>query len=358
VRISNVFINGLGVYLPPAKTVESAVAEGLYPVEEAELHQLGGAAVAGDIPAFEMALSAAKDAFKRCGRHPSDTDLLLYASTWHQGPEGWLPHSYLQRHLIGGDVLATELRQGCNGMFSALELGSSYLLADPARRAALLVAADNYGTPLMDRWRLGPGYIGGDAASAVVLTTEPGFARLLSVGSVSVPEAEALHRGATPLFPPSVTLGQGVSFGARSTEYRRDAVAISDGTAGMAKLQERFPELVDRSLDEAGIGIADVARVAFMTCSREIVEQRCMVPLGLPMAKSTWDYGRTVGHCGASDQILALEHLLTTGQLAPGDHVLMLAFGGGLAWGAMVVEWSGVRSTLRGVPSLATSATI
>jgi 3-oxoacyl-[acyl-carrier-protein] synthase-3 len=218
VRTPDMFISGLGSYIPDTVSTEWAVERGLYSADDVELHELAGAAVAGDMPAPEMALWAAQDAVKRCGVRPAELDLLLYASTWHQGPEGWLPHSYLQRHLVGGGVPATEVRQGCNGMFTALELAASYLRAEPDRRAALLVAADNYGTPLMDRWHMGPGYIGGDAASAVILTKEPSFAQLLAVGSVTVAEAEELHRGAEPLFPPGVTLGRGLDFGTRN-EY-------------------------------------------------------------------------------------------------------------------------------------------
>ncbi|GHH83287.1 hypothetical protein GCM10018793_45020 [Streptomyces sulfonofaciens] len=344
-RLSEMFISGLGVYLPSTlMSVESAVEQGLYDELEIELHQLAGAAVAGDTPAPEMALSAARDAFKSCGRHPSDVDLLLYASTWHQGPEGWLPHAYLQRHLVGGDVPATGIKQGCNGMFSAMELAASYLLAVPERKAALLVAADNYGTPMMDRFNIGAGYIGGDAASALVLTKERGFAQLLSVTSATVAEAEVLHRGATPLFPPSITVGSGVNFGARGGEARRRAVAKapggkpSPGMVAMARVQERQPQVVQQALDEAGVTIDDITRVGYMSCSREIVEQRCMAPLGLPMSKSTWDFGRTVGHCGASDQTLALHHLLGTGELGPGDHMLMLANGPGVVISAAVVR--------------------
>lgn len=194
-RVSDLFISGLGTYLPETVSVEQAVAQGLYPELEAELHELEGAAVAGDTPAPEMALYAAQHAFKRCGRRPTDLDLLLYVATWHQGPEGWLPHSYLQRHLTGGDLTASEIHLGCNGMFSALELAVGHLRAEPGRRAALLVAADNYGTPMTDRWRMGPGYICGDAASALVLTKDEGFAQLLAVRSATVPEAEELHRG-------------------------------------------------------------------------------------------------------------------------------------------------------------------
>jgi 3-oxoacyl-[acyl-carrier-protein] synthase III len=334
---ADTYISGVGAFLPRTVSVEKAVAKGWYPAEEVELHHLAGAAVAGDTPAPEMALHAAQSALKRGGRAPTDLDLLLYASTWHQGPDGWPPHSYLQRHLVGGDVLATEIRQGCNGMFIALELAASYLAA-PDRQAALLVAADNYGTPLMDRWRMGPGYIGGDAASALVLTKEPGFARLMSVCTVTVAEAEELHRGTEPLFPPGVTVGRRMSFGARNDQFRQQVMPRGEGTAALFKIQRALMEVVERALAESGIEARDLTRVAFMNYSEEIVEQRCMSMLDLPMSRSTWDHGRTIGHCGASDQVLALDQLLVTGQLGPGDHLLMLGTGPGVTVSSAVIK--------------------
>ena len=84
--------------------------------------------------------------------------------------------------------------------------------------------------------------------------------------------------------------------------------------------------------------MADVTRAAFMTCGREIAEQICDADLDLPLSRSTWDFGRTVGHCGASDQILALERLVRLGELGPGDHLLMLGYGPGVVVSAAVVE--------------------
>ncbi|MCY0941368.1 ketoacyl-ACP synthase III family protein [Streptomyces antarcticus] len=343
-RTPEVFIKGLGVFLPDTVAVEDAVEQGLYPEFEVELHELAGAAVAGETPAPEMALRAAQEAYKRAGHRPEDTDLLLYADSWHQGPDGWQPQYYLQRHLVGDDVLAVEVRQGCNGMFGALELGAAYLRGQPAgadgERAAtaLLVASDNFGTPMMDRWRMGPGYVAGDAASAVILTTEPSFAQLLSVGSVAVSAAEQMHRGAEPLFPPGPTVGRALDFQARNAEYKRAALADGVGTGALVRVHGKTLELVQRTLDEAGIALDDVTRVAYMNYSREIVEQRCMAALGLPMEKSTWDFGRTVGHLGASDQVISLDHLVNTGDLQPGDHLLMLGVGPGVTLSSAVVR--------------------
>jgi 3-oxoacyl-[acyl-carrier-protein] synthase-3/clorobiocin biosynthesis protein CloN2 len=337
VRTSEAFIQAIGVFLPEPLTIESAVEQGLYSAEDAELHGFTGVAVAGDTPAPEMALHAAQDAFKRAGRRPDDVDLLLYASSWHQGPDGWQPQYYLQRRLVG-DVLAVELRHGCNGMFSALELAAGHLRALSRPAAALLVAADNFGTPLVDRWRMGPGYLAGDAASAVLLATEPGFARLRAVHTTTIPEAEEVHRGGEPLFPPGATVGRVLDFRGRTAEYARRAIADGSGTVVWLTVHRRMLENVERTLTEAGVRIDDIARVAFMNYSREIVEQRCMTALGLPMSKSTWEFGRSVGHLAASDQMVSLEHLLATGQLVPGDHVLLLGIGPGITISSAVVE--------------------
>ncbi|WP_217213923.1 hypothetical protein [Streptomyces sp. AC550_RSS872] len=57
-RTADMFIDGLGSYFPPTVTVASTVAQGPYSADEIEPHEHGGA-VAGEMPAQEMALRAA-----------------------------------------------------------------------------------------------------------------------------------------------------------------------------------------------------------------------------------------------------------------------------------------------------------
>lgn len=341
-RTAGTYIKGLGTFLPEPVPIEQAVRQGDYAAEDVELHELAGAAVAGSISAPDMALAAAQQAFKRSGHQPDEVDLLLYATSWHQGPDGWQPQYYLQRHLVGGDVLALEVRQGCNGMFGALQTAAGFLsgsaLGDGRVHSALLVASDNFGTPLIDRWRMGPGYVAGDAASAVLLTTEPSFAELLAVRSVAVPEAEQMHRGDEPLFPPGPTIGAPLDFNRRNADFKRRMIEEGGGTMALVAIHQQTLQIVEHTLADAGITMDDVNRVAYMNYSREIVEQRCMAPLGLPLSRSTWDFGRTVGHLGASDQVVSLDHLLATGELPSGGHLLMLGVGPGVTLSAAVVR--------------------
>jgi 3-oxoacyl-[acyl-carrier-protein] synthase III len=337
VRTPETFISGIGVYLPDIVSTEQAVADGHYRAGLIELHGLTGAAVAGDTPAPEMALRAATLALTRAAHAPSDLDLLLYADSWHQGPDGWHPQSYLQHHLTGAAPLAAELRMGCNGMFTALELAASYLAAQPDRHTALLVAADNFSVPLIDRWQgSGASYVIGDAGSAVVLTTRPGFARLLTVGSVAIPEAEELQRAGEELFPPGAALGRPIDLAARGKAFQKQLADRGDFEV-LAKIGSELLDLTRRALAECELTIGDITRVAAMNCSRPVTEQ-LMTDLGTTLARSTWDWGHTVGHLGASDQVAALENLISTRQLGPGDHVMMLGVGPGVTVSCAVVE--------------------
>ncbi|MEV4107758.1 3-oxoacyl-[acyl-carrier-protein] synthase III C-terminal domain-containing protein [Nonomuraea sp. NPDC049695] len=72
----------------------------------------------------------------------------------------------------------------------------------------------------------------------------------------------------------------------------------------------------------------EVARVAFPHGRWDNVEERVSW-LGLTLADTTWDYGAGIGHLGVSDQFVALDHLLATGALAPGDYVLLIGVGAG-----------------------------
>jgi 3-oxoacyl-[acyl-carrier-protein] synthase III len=47
------------------------------------------------------------------------------------------------------------------------------------------------------------------------------------------------------------------------------------------------------------------------------------------------------GSVGAASIALSLDHLMRTRDVAPGDRLLMVAVGGGLAWGATLFQIGG-----------------
>jgi len=269
-RTPGTYLRSVGVYLPAVVGLRTAIAQGRYPADEAEYLRLGGAAVAAAIPAPELALRAARHAFERApGLSPSGLDLMLAVLTCEHGdPVAWQPGRYLQQHLTGASVPAIELRLGCCGMFSALEMAAGHLQAAPARQAALLIGADSRASDS----RAGPG----GAGCALLVTADSGFAAVLSLNSAAPQGAAEVHN------------------------------------------------LIDQTLREAGITASDVAKVAFPHGKRDGLASVAVSRLGLTMADTSWEYGASIGHLGVSDQFLALDHLLATGSLRTGDHVLLI----------------------------------
>ncbi|WP_405792539.1 ketoacyl-ACP synthase III family protein [Streptomyces sp. NBC_01506] len=338
-RVRDVFLGGIGVYLPDKiESIDSAVARGLFPADEIEARGYTGALVADETSAPEMALNAARDALKNGGVSPQDLAALLYAGVWHQGPDGWGPQYYLQRHLVGDELLAVEIRHGCNGTFSGIELAVGMLRSAPENRAALVTASDNFGTRLFRRWDSGAqNSVMGDGAGAVVLTKDEGFARLLSICTASYSQLEEADRAGEPLFPPGITEGRVLDYKARYAAYGRKLLTENIGSELLVEHARRNTDCLNLALAEADVTAADIKRVLIHNVGKGDAATY-LSDLGFPMEKSTWDYGADIGHIGASDHLISLHHLLTTGQLEPGDHVLLAGMSPGVTYKAAVVQ--------------------
>jgi len=60
--------------------------------------------------------------------------------------------------------------------------------------------------------------------------------------------------------------------------------------------------------------------------------------VGLPMERVFVNVDR-YGNTGAASVYVALEEAIAAGRVRPGDLVLLAAFGGGFAWGAVLIRW-------------------
>lgn len=333
-RIDDVYVQSIGSYLPEPVSIQWAVDEGLYSAEDVLKHGLKSTLVAGDMPPAQMAAAAAHSALDRVGQDPKGVDVLLHAGVFPQGPEGWSLPGYVLRDIGGSGTPIVEIRQGCNGMLVAMDLAVGQLTGVAGYSTALLTTADNFSSPIYDRWQ-GYSFISGDGASAMLLGTQPGFARVAALVSRTLPELEAMHRGAEPLFPPTFTVNRPIDLGGRASAFARDVMPTIESARKMIQAQT---ELVQQAAAEAGIAVTDLARVIYTNVVWHVASAFVMNPLGLPMDRSTWEFGSTVGHMGASDHVVGLEHLLLTGKVAPGDHVLMLGGAPGYSISAAVLQ--------------------
>jgi 3-oxoacyl-[acyl-carrier-protein] synthase III len=326
-KVAGVYLSGLGVFQPPAVDAGQAARRGEYDPATYLENRFTAVCVAGDISPPEMAVHAARQALARAAADPARVGMVLHATTFSQGPEGWHSPAYIQKEIAGNAAPAFEIRLGCAGLFAGLELAAPRMGVMGPDEMVLLTAADNYGSPLVDRWNAAPGFPQGDAGSALVLSRRAGFARLRAVGIGSMPELEQLHRGGEPMWPPPLpSPGNKLALRSRARYFSDQVMPLADAT----ELQNRAQvEVIERTLDEADRKLADMTRVIYTNVSGYIMEQFLLEPLGIPMELTTWQFGRGIGHTGPSDYVLSLNHLLVTGQLAAGDHVLLT--GGGPA---------------------------
>jgi 3-oxoacyl-[acyl-carrier-protein] synthase III len=297
--------------------------------------------VADGVPAVELAARAGRAALARSGQRADQVAALFYATASEPSMDLWPGQYYVQRATIGEPAPAFELRQACCGMLGAIELAAGFLAARADARAVLLAGGDNFSTVRPNRWRYLDGQLTnrvsvlGDAGSALVLSRTGGFATVLAVRSASIPQAEQMYRGEQPLHPPAGS-GQVPPLGRRMTQFAdRNPAAARTIKAALARART---EVARRCLDAAGVAAADIARVVHVFAGQPGYLHAILDPLGIDPGRGMLDFGRTVGHLGVNDHVVGLDHLLATGAVGPGEHVLLLGNGIGIALASAVIR--------------------
>lgn len=347
-KCDSLFISGIGAYLPPKVDCLDAIREGWCDEETRTEDGWVSATVAGGTPPCEMAVKAGDIAISRSGLKPPDIDVLFYAWTNEQGPHMWLPQFFVERNLIGRDIPAIGIRQACAGIWTSVELAACYLSAQ-GLAAAVVAGADNFGfdpqRKMMDpsfRWKYSRGTrtsrvsILGDSGAALVLSRNKGFARINSVACRSVSELEGVYRGGEQLFPPEFRDDRPLRMGERVASY--GAQHPTEVPHLYRLLDEARIAVVREVLREAATEPEDIARVVHVHAGNDGYIKRILEPLGIAPERGVLEFGRRVGHLSQCGQVAALEYLVMTDQLGPGDSVLVIANAGGASVSAAVVE--------------------
>jgi 3-oxoacyl-[acyl-carrier-protein] synthase-3 len=340
-RFDDIYIAGLGGRYPKGQPVEEAVLDGRYSAALHERTRQRRVAIATDEAAADMAVHAGRLALRRSGHHGDDVALLLHATAGHNGLDGWNAASYVQHRVLGQAGWSLEVRQLSNGALASIELARAYLHATGGE-AAMITTADRFDGPAWNRWTASPGLVFGDGASATVLSRRGGFARIRSCVSVADPELEGMQRGTRPLGPGPAD--EQVSLHSRTLEFA-ETMPLREATRRMAA---GLRAAADRAADEAELALDQADHYVLPNFGWELLHKECLEPLGLTADRTTWTWGNETGHCGASDQFGALDHLAERNRLQPGQRVLVVGVGGGFNWTCAVVDildpprWAGL----------------
>ena len=225
------------------------------------------------------------------------------------------------------------MQQGCNGAFIALELARQGF-ASGNHAPALIVAADRFEASGFNRWSADYGLVYGDAAVAVTVSPGAGFARLLHLGVASVPVLEQMHRHQMPA--PETELSHVAEYDIRATKksflqrHSREAF-MQPLLASLERLRDDLLAAHDLRRDPAHWFVPPFVgdRIRVQTYEKIFAE--------LAMANA-WAIGREIGHTGAGDAFLALWQLRRSGQLKPGQRVLLVSAGAGFSCAVALLQ--------------------
>ncbi|TCO62031.1 ketoacyl-ACP synthase III family protein [Actinocrispum wychmicini] len=329
------YVVASATWLPQRMSIEDAIAAGMCDQRTAMATGVSSVAIAGSEHAPEMAARAAESAMRRGGVQPDDVDVLLHASFYYQGHDLWAPASYVQRRAMSTATCpAISVGQVSNGGMAALELARAYLLADTTRSAALITTGDKFCPPGFDRFRSDPGTVYADGGTAVVLGRTMGFARLLSLASVSAPDLEGMHRGDDPFGAAPFSHRSTVDLDACKNAF------LAGYTASMAtaRVRSSLRQVVKQALAAAEVTQADIDWFVVPHLGSRRLRTGYLGPLGIDEERTTWDYSRAVGHLGAGDPFAGLDHLVASGRAGPGDHLMLLGVGAGFTWSAAIIR--------------------
>jgi 3-oxoacyl-[acyl-carrier-protein] synthase III len=322
-----------------SEDVRAAAAEGRYDPEECEADGYLHTRVAGDDEsAADMAIKAAKLALSRADIDPDNVVLVMHGATGGQGLYYWPGAAYIQNQTVGGRAMSAEVKQMSNSGMAVFELAAAYLLTKPTPSSALVTTAEIYTMPHFDRYRSDKGQVRGDGASAIVLSrgTGGGVAKLLSTASIGDATHERLYRGDQPWENYPGANGWPLDLRIRTKEYLMSGAQIPDIITSVAANQHK---VIDEALDDAGVSLDDVARFIFPNTGLTLVDWEARKrEFGMDVSKSTWDWGRHMGHMGGGDQAAGLTHLLETRAVHPGDKVILTGIGGGFNFSCAVLE--------------------
>jgi 3-oxoacyl-[acyl-carrier-protein] synthase-3 len=276
-----------------------------------------------------LGLAAARQALEVADILPTSIDLIIVATST---PEHIFPStaSLIQDALGASSAGAFDLSAACTGFIYALNMAGQAILSGSINTA--VVIGSETMSRLLDWEDRSTCILFGDGAGAVVVQARdvPGgimSAILRSDGSgrdvLGVPTV-----GSIDAHIPRVGLTPEI---AMHKMYMNGREVFRFATRVMK-------ESVEEAVKKAGLTLEDIDWVIPHQANERIIV-RAAKSLNLPEERFVMNLDR-YGNTSAASIPLALCEAAQRGDLKPNDTLVLVGFGGGLTWGAMVLQWA------------------
>jgi len=327
----NVGIIGLGKYLPE-KILTNQDFEKLVDTSDAWITERTGIKerrmARPDEATSDMALAAAREALASAKLTAQDIDLIVVATV--TGDTAFPSTACRLQGALGcRPIPAFDVSAACSGYIYALTIAQNFIKAGTVR-CALVVAAEKL-TSVADYTDRNTCVLFGDGAGAAVLAAVDSGGILSSYLGTDGTQSELINMPAGGSRRPASheTVDQHLHYlKMNGAEVFRVAVKTMADAA-----MEAMNTLGVHSAEEVDLVIPHQANIRIINA----VAKRMGV--SLTEGKVFLNIEK-YGNMSAASTAVALTEAVQQGRVKKGDRVVMVAFGSGLTWGALVIELS------------------
>lgn len=273
----------------------------------------------------QFAVRAGRQAIERSGLTPEDIQIIICATTT---PDQILPSTgaLIQAELGCSNAAGMDVFAACSGFLYGITMVES-MIRTGAIKYALVIGAEVL-TKYVDYTDRGTCVIFGDGAGAAVLGPVPEGKGILSTKIMSdgrYEEQLCARGGGTKLGTSHETIDNREHFfKMKGNEIFKIAVrSMSDISAEM--------------LEQAGHTVEDVDIVIPHQANQRITDAVAS-RLGVPEEK-VYSNIAMMGNTSSASIPIAMDECIEAGKIKEGSLVLLTAFGGGITWGATVVQF-------------------
>jgi 3-oxoacyl-[acyl-carrier-protein] synthase-3 len=325
----NAIIAGTGSFLPAKKLTNEDLTKIIETTDEWITTRTGiktrRIASEGETTA-SLAAEAAKKALEAAKLDPMDLDMIIIATIT---PEMVFPSTacFVQEMIGAKNAWAFDLAAACSGFVYGLSIAHQFV-ASGRNKNVMVIGAETLST-LTDYEDRGSCILFGDGAGAVIVQqSENGPAGILYSSS------SADGAGWTSL--------NCKAYGSRNPADKplndpKDIYMTINGKEVYHLAVRRIIELVKECLEKCNLDIKDIDVFIPHQMNARIIES---VGKRLKFRdESIFINIEKYGNTSAASIPIAIDECCRTGKIKPGDTVLLAAFGGGLTWGANVIQF-------------------
>ena len=323
----NAKITGVGGYIPE-KVYDNAYMESIVDTSDEWILRRTGIKErhisADNEYTTDMAIIAGKRAIVNAGLTPEEIDLILLATVT---PDYFTPacSCIVQSNLGAVNAAAFDYNAACSGFVTGLTIAKQFIQTGTYKHV-LVICADTLSkaTDYKDRATC---VLFGDAAGAAVVSASE------EQGIIST---DIGADGASGLAITSLAYRNDEEETEKRISHKKDTLWMA-GQAVMKFAVKAMADASERVVEQAGLTWDDISLVIPHQANYRIVDS-AIKRMGISNDKvflNLEKYGNTSASCIP----VALSQALEQGRIKKGDKIVLVGFGGGLTWGAALLEW-------------------